>query len=150
MVIGDRRVMVREALPELQQAHAGLVQRAEQLRRHAQLGPNQLSCIELARLADEEEAEAQRVAQAVVALGGAASASPAQTPAAGSLNHWGRLVQDLEGHRAAAKRLREDAFHFAETLPEAAALFEQLCHAEERHALRLRDLIARTDPHALN
>jgi hypothetical protein len=150
LVLGDSQVVIHDAVPELQKAHAGFVQRAEQMRRHAETAPNQLNHQELGRLGDEEQAYAQQLLEALTAMGASSTLQAAGTVPDGALNHWGRLVQDLEAHRAAARHLREEAVHFAETLPETAKLLEQLCRAEEAHALRLRDLIARTDPQALN
>jgi rubrerythrin len=46
--------------------------------------------------------------------------------------------------------LRELAGHFAETLPSTAALFDDLCREETTHCERLRALIARADPQALD
>ena len=150
LVWGESQLVVHEVVPELQKAHAGFVQRAEQMRRHAETAPNQLNHQELGRLGDEERGHAQQLLEALAATGAAAIPPTAAVPPDGALNHWGRLVQDLEAHRAAARHLREEAVHFAETLPETASLFDRLCRAEEAHALRLRDLIARADPQAIN
>ena len=59
-------------------------------------------------------------------------------------------MQDLEAHRLSARRLRELAVHFAESLPTTAALFDELCREEVTHCERLRTLIARADPQALD
>ena len=151
MVTGNRRpTVMHEAIPELQRAYADLLQRAVQMRQHAENAPNHLNQEELRRLAEEEEAEATRLGEAIVALGGQLSKVVSEALPAGTLNHWGRLVQDLEAHRVAIRSLREEAIHFAETVPEASVVFERTCLAEDAHAVRLRNLIARTDPHALD
>jgi bacterioferritin (cytochrome b1) len=150
IVTGDRHAVVHEALPELQRAHAGLLQIAQQMRHHAELAPNQLSREQLLRLAEEDETQAKRVAEAIGALGGGTLPHAVPPVPAGALNHWARLVQDLELHRTATRHLREEAIHFAENLPETGSLFEQICAEEEIHAVQLRDLIARTDPQALD
>ncbi len=148
--MGDRVVITREAIPELRAVRAALLRRARCMRLHAEQAPNELSRAELARLADEDDAEADRVAAALTALGSQLITPEKPLPPADACNHWGRLVEDLQAHRSAVRRMREDAIHFAETMPEAASLFDRLCAAEQAHALRLRDLIARADPHALN
>jgi hypothetical protein len=149
LVSGEQYTVTHEAIPELQKAHAGLRERAALMREHAEAAPNQLSQQELSRLAEEDDGEAKRLAEALEALG-AEVPHIVPVPPVGSLNHWERLVQDLEAHRGAMRRLREEAVHFAETVPQTGALFDRLCQLEEAHALRLRDLIARTDALALN
>jgi hypothetical protein len=150
-VTGSRRpIVMHEAIPELQRAHDALRQRAAQMRQHAETAPNHLSQEELRRLADEDEAEAGNLAAAIANLGAQPAKRFREPMPAGTLNHWGRLVQDLEAHRVAIRALREEAIHFADTVPEASEAFERACQAEDAHAVRIRNLIARTDPQALD
>ncbi|HUI28194.1 MAG TPA: hypothetical protein VL403_19095 [Candidatus Kryptonia bacterium] len=150
LVAGERGVILYDAIPELQQVQVGFAQRARQLRRHAEQAPNQLNRLELGRLADEDQARVQEIAAALAAVGGQPAEAPVLAAVTGSFNHWARLVEDLESHRAAVRRLRERVIHFAETLPDTAALFDRLYDEEEKHLTVLRDLIARTDPQAID
>jgi hypothetical protein len=150
LVAGGERAMRHEAAEVLQALYAGCVGRAGQLERHAELAPQPASAGGLRELAHAEERQAERLAEALRAAGERPPSSAPTPPSAGALNHWARLVQDLEAHRSSERRLRELAAHFAETLPETAALFDELCREEHAHCLRLRALIARADPQALD
>ncbi len=146
---------VGDTTPEATQAlhicYLDAVSRARLLRRHAEMAPQLYSQEALRRLASAEEAQAERLCQALLAAGAAASSSVAgEPPPSVSLNHWGRLVQDLEAHRVAFRRLRELAVQFAECLPSTADLFDQLCRDERHHCEQIRALIARADPQALD
>ncbi|HVN86044.1 MAG TPA: ferritin-like domain-containing protein [Candidatus Binatia bacterium] len=150
LVAGDQGVVTYDAIPALQQARAAFVVRARMLRRHAEQAPNQLQHDELSRLAGQDETRVHEVTEVLTTLGGQPAEPPPLPAVTGALNHWARLVEALESHRAAVKSLREQSIHFAEALPDTAALFDRLCREEERHGIHLRDLIARTDPQALD
>jgi len=113
------------------------------------MAPQAYSAQGLKELADAEETQAERLRAALSAAGHAIPAVPASR-SSGAPSHWARLVQDLEAHRMSARHLRELAVHFAEDLPSTADLFDQLCREEIGHCERLRALIARSDPQALD
>ncbi len=150
LIHGDSETPPHEVIPELQRAHLGLARQAGQLRRHAQASPNELNLRELTQLAEDEETQAQSLVETLAARGATPDADGDAPGTPGALNHWGRLGQDLEAHRHTARYLREEAISFAGTEPEIARLFAHLAHREDAHALRLRDLIARADPQAIN
>jgi len=139
-----------DATRAVRECYVDCVQRAQQLRRHAAMAPQAYSTEGLDELAAAEDQQAERLREALRAAGETAPPVPAAALPGGALNHWGRLVQDLERHRAAVRRLRELAVHFAESLPATAELFDQLCREEAIHSERLRTLIARADPQALD
>lgn len=150
LVVGGGRATAHDATDALHQCYSDCVTRARQLARHAEMAPQAQSVEALKELADAEEKQAERLREALRAAG---HVPPALTDAAlppGAVNHWARLVQDLESHRASERRLRELATHFAETLPGTAALFDELCREEHVHCERLRGLIARADPQAFD
>ncbi len=139
-----------DAVEALTHCYIDCTQRALRLARHAELAPHEYSAEALKELAAAEEAQAARLHDALGAAGAEVPSVPGPPPLPGALNLWGRLVQDLEAHRASARRLRELAVHFAESLPTTAALFDELCCEESTHCERLRTLIARADPQALD
>lgn len=150
LVVGSSAATVHDAAEALRRGYVDCVTRARQLRRHAEMAPQAHGVEGLTELAAAEEAQAERLREALRAAGQALPTVPAAAPPSGALNHWGRLVRDLEAHRASARRLRELAVQFAETLPDTAALFDDLCREEQVHCERLRGLIARADPQALD
>jgi hypothetical protein len=141
---------VHDATDAVRECYEACVARARQLRQHSELAPQEQSAEGLAELAAAEEKQAERLRDALRATAQAPPEVHPQEAAAGGLSHWARLVQDLEAHRASARRFRELAVHFAETLPETAALFDELCREDQVHCERLRSLIARADPQALD
>lgn len=148
-VIGGTAVATRDATAALRESYLDCTRRAAQLARHAEMAPQAYSIEGLKELADEEGEQRDRLRQALEAAG-APIPSPVDAPQRGALNHWARLVQDLEAHRMAAQRFRERAMRFAESLPKTAGLFEALCQEEVAHCEDLRRLIARADPQAID
>ncbi len=150
LVVGGTAAASHAATDALHQCYVGAVQQARQLARHAEMAPQHYSVQTLTELARGEEHHVETLRQALRAADTAVPEVPEERLPAGALNHWARLVQDLEAHRAAVRRLRELAVHFAESQPTAAALFDELCCDEALHCERLRELIARADPQALD
>jgi len=150
LIVGGSAGAARDATQALAECYTGCVQRARQLSRHAERAPQDYGATGLHELATAEERQASRVRDALQAAGAVVPGAAAVDIPSHALNHWARLVQDLEAHRLSARRLRELAVHFAETLPSTAALFDELCREENDHCERLRTLIARADPQALD
>jgi hypothetical protein len=150
LIAGGEAAARYAAVEALTQCYSECTQRARRLARHAELAPHEFSAEALRELAAAEEAQAGRLHDALRAADAEVPNVPGPPPLPGALNLWGRLVQDLEAHRLSARRLRELAVHFAESLPTTAALFDELCREESIHCERLRALIARADPQALD
>ncbi|MFQ5667268.1 MAG: hypothetical protein ACE5I7_12670 [Candidatus Binatia bacterium] len=149
-VTGSSVGAVREATDALRQAYLDCAQRARQLSRHADMAPQAYSRAGLEELAVAEQAQAQRLREALEAAGATVPTAQTESLPGGALNHWARLVQDLESHRLSARHFRRLAVRFAEDLPGTAMLFDTLCREEQIHCERLRTLIARADPQALD
>ncbi len=149
-VVGSRQSLSSDATEALRRCYLDCVGRARQLARHAEMAPQAFSLEGLKDLAAAEEQQAERLREALRAAGESVPTVAAAHLPPGALNHWARLVQDLEAQRLSARHLRELAVHFAETLPNTAALFDELCREEQVHCERLRALIARADPQALD
>ncbi len=150
VVIGGTASVTREAIVSLRDAYVECSRRAAQLARHAEMAPQGYSIEGLKQLAAEEKAQGERLRQALEAAAAPIPAVAADGPHHGALNHWARLVQDLEMHRAATQQYRELAMRFAESLPKTAGLFEILCREDAAHCEHLRALIARADPQAID
>jgi hypothetical protein len=121
---------------------------AQQLREHAALAPYPAAAERLAALADAEEAQAKRLAETIASLGGTAEAAAAK-PAIGR-SHWARLMMDLEAEQAAGARYLEQAIAWENEFPAIGDLLRELEHEEQRHRVLLRDLLAKSDPQALD
>src|SRR2546425_11496374 len=121
LVVGGGTAAAHNAARAVGDCYVEAVKRATQLARHAEMAPQSYSGGALKELATAEEQQAERLRDALRAAGETPPIVPVEPPPGGALNHWGRLVRDLELHRASARRLRELAIRFAETLPATAA-----------------------------
>ncbi len=149
-IVGGTASVTREATAALRETYLGCAERAAQLGRHAEMAPQGYSIEGLKQLTAEETEQCERLRHALEAAGAPIPPTAAEGPRRGAMNHWARLVQDLEMHRAAAQRFRELTTHFAESLPKTAELFDTLCRQEMAHCEDLRALIARADPQAID
>lgn len=140
--LGDDVTLLREACQ-------GCLDRADRLRAGAERAPDPRSRDELRALAQAEIDTANRIATLMGERRAEAPEIP-QTPPCPARSHWARLVAQLERHRTAAQSYRELTTRLAQRAPEAAALFEQLSAAQMTASRRLRALIARADPQAIN
>jgi hypothetical protein len=150
LLTGSLAGEVHEAREALQEAYVACVQRACQLRRHADLAPQEAGAEGLSDLAAAEEAQANRLREAIATAGLVVPEVPSPSWTGAGLSHWARLVQDLEAHRAAEARLQELARRFADATPELAGLFDGLAREERAHCESLRALAARADPQAID
>ena len=150
LVIGGNAGTASEAIAALIQSYIDCARCTAQLVRHAELAPQRYSADALRLLASGEAKQLERLRQALEAAGADVPSVSSGSPSRSALNHWARLLQDLEAHRRSTQRLRELAIRFAETFPQTAGLFEGLCREELLHCEDLRTLIARADPQALD
>lgn len=148
-LVGSATAASHDAVAALAASYNAAAGRARQLHRHADIAPQSYSANGLRELAALEEEQ-------VLRLKGALQAAGAQVPSirptddVPAPNHWARLVHDLEAHQLSTNQFRQFAMKFAEQLPQTAELFSVLCHEEQQHCERLRALIARADPQALD
>lgn len=134
----------------IEEAHSRLLGLAQGLDRDAGVAPTAQSEQVLRAVAREDEALAAELKERLKALGiGNPVVSVAAAPL-GAPNHWARLVEALEGHRHSRDSFLETAAQLGEVAPEIVPLFERLSRIEEAHLHRLRDLVARADPQALD
>jgi hypothetical protein len=150
LLVCDEVTAPRDATTALVQSYMECVTRAAQLERHAHMAPQHCSVQALERLAEAEAEQCARLRDAIEIAGAPPPPVTAEPSPRGALNHWGRLVQDLEAHRRSVLQYREFALRLTAHLPQTAALFESLCRAEAMHCEELRALIARADPQALD
>lgn len=131
-------------------AYRGCLARAAVLERDAAVAPGPGSRTDLLELARVEKDLAERLWEALVERGRDIRPPvevPAPTPAR---SHWARLVEALEAHRAAVQHCRDLSIRLADASPATAAVFAALSQAQSRLCERLRGLIARADPQAID
>ncbi len=123
--------------------------RAAQLREHARIAPQKPAVESLQSMAADEDRQCEELKNEILVLGGSVVDPETRPVDFGGINHWRRLVADLEAHRNAALRYKTLATTFALS-PSTAEFFERLSTEEFVHSERLRDLLAWADPHAVD
>jgi hypothetical protein len=137
-------------LRALQGSYANCALRAGLLKSHADLAPQEYSTRALQDLAADEEQQRERLAGVLRERGLQLPSTTTAGAGTAVTNHWGRLVQDLELHRAAVRELQEFSMRFDTATEGGGPLFRDLSVEEAEHCQRLRALIARADPQALD
>lgn len=125
-----------------------LEREARRLARHAELAPNHSSHSHLTRLAAEQEVIATKLADALGAK--KAVAAPTEPAPPAGLNHWARVVQNLEHMQGQRDRLFDAAKERDSEDAPLGVVLEGLALRMEHQLLGLRALIARADPQSLN
>jgi hypothetical protein len=148
LFMSQRLRLEQEVLLGLVEDYNAELQLAQQLRAHADDAPYTGAAERLRQIAGIEEEQAERLRAEIVHLGG--FVSPPTTTPRGGRNHWARLVHDLDDDRAAGRRYLEQAIRWERTHPDLAQFLRSLESEEQAHRAWLQDLIARSDPQALN
>lgn len=148
-VVGGRDA-VDDPSEVLRQIHADAVERMLLLQQHAEMAPQEYSREGLETLAAAAREQVDSLRATLRERGLGLPPEPSHSTGGDPINHWARLVQDLERHRTSSRRLRELAVRFADSHPSVAAFLDQLCQQNLRACGRLRVLIARADPQALD
>ena len=121
---------------------------AQQLRDHAKQAPYPSAADRLNELAAADEEQAKRLAAAIQGLGGT---MPEGAPAPrGGRSHWARIMEDLRDKQSAGTRYLEQAMEWDTEFPEIAELLRALEREEHQHRVLIRDLVAKSDPQALD
>src|SRR5262245_12128802 len=107
LIAGSEATARSAAVEALTQCYIECRQRAIRLARHAELAPHAFAAEALTELAAAEETQAGRLRDALRAADAKVPDVSDPPRLSGALNLWGRLVQDLEAHRASTRRLRE-------------------------------------------
>jgi hypothetical protein len=141
----------KDAATALRQTYADAAERLALLELHTDLAPQDYSRQSLKSLVAATRHQLDRIRGRLRERGVGLAPSPqGATAGPSSLNHWARLVHDLELHRSSTRRLRELCVHFADVDQEISVLFDALSREDYRSCEHLRALIARADPQALD
>jgi hypothetical protein len=148
-VVGGRDA-VEDPTEALRQAYADACERMLLLQRHAELAPQAYSQEALRNLAQAAAKQIERIRALLRERDIGLVPELSTTATTTSMNHWARLVQDLERHQASSARFRDLAVEFGDSHPSVAEFLDRLCQEDARTCERLRALIARADPQALD
>jgi len=120
---------------------------ANQLRRHGAQVPYPALTEEFQRLADQADHHAARLANELRLVAGNTDPSDA-TPSHDGRNHWERLTVDLADLESLQHRYTDLAVHWGLDFPAVAATLGELAHETAAMAREVRNMLARSDPHA--
>lgn len=134
---------------ELEKLYAEYLRLCAQLEAHAEVVPYPQVGTRLAEIRVAEEENAKRLAARLSALGRHPSPSNGAR-LRGGRNAWERLVGTLEDYRGLLRQLGHLAARWDDEHPEDAELVEALRASALQHRDALGDLVARSDPHALD
>jgi hypothetical protein len=130
----------------LMESYRDLCSLAEQISRHADRAPYPHVARLLRRIAQEKRSSADLLRDKL--LGAGTTLEDIALEIRSGKNHWERITQDLNDHRALEARLLERAALINERAPETAELLGQIAASQRPHTEVLLDLIARADPQA--
>jgi hypothetical protein len=120
------------------------------LKRVVELAPTPTAQQDVMPLVAQAEAVMQRVRDMARDFGPVSTFAARLNSEPDGHNHWARLLQALEQHREVRQRLREISIAIEDTNPPLSRALSDIGRDEDRVVERLRDLIARADPQALN
>lgn len=140
--VPDRSEMAA-LLPELAAALATL-------HRCAELAPTPTYRADLLPLVAKVETVVRRARDLLRDFGAITPSPSAKLSSVDGHNHWARLLQALEQHRAVRQQLRELSIASEDTSPELSEALAQIGREEETVVDHLRNLIATADPQASN
>jgi hypothetical protein len=133
---------------ELAKLYAEYTRLARQLEEQAGAAPYPHVGDRLRELFARQQVNAQDLLQHLAALGRQGKENGEAIH--GGRNSWERLVSTLEDYRALLRRLSELYIRWHDDHPEEADLLHRLREDAVRHREAIVDLIARSDPHAID
>lgn len=137
-----------DPIEELVEDYVAETRMAAQLRAHADRAPYPRSAAALRSLAAVEDRHAAWLQAEIEAR--QARAEPWRGEVAGGRNHWERLRRDLEEADRKRKRYLEQAIAWDPGYPELAELAHRIEAEEARCRAVLEELMARSDPQAID
>jgi len=134
---------------ELQSLHAEYRRLARQLESYAAVAPYPHIGERLQEILQDEDRNARVVSERLTALGRHLREEEVGE-IRGGRNSWERLVFLLEDHRSLLRRLSALWVRWDDEYPEDAALVRGLRDSAVEHRELIVDLVARSDPHAID
>lgn len=134
----------------LREVHRGFLDRAARFERTAERAPSESAESSLRRLATEHRATTAIIESALAVRSSSTRGGVGNVIASDGINHWARIVENLEVLQQGRNRILELARDLIDLDPELIDLFDVLTRRMNEHVTRLRGEIAEADPQALN
>lgn len=136
------------AAEDLEAVYTEVERLARQLAEHAERAPYPHIEERLRELHVEQERSAEEVAVKLAELG--RRASPNGRPTRGGRNAWERLSVTIDDYRRLINRLAQMEIRWEDERPDDAAFLHRLRRRAVAHRDALAELLARSDPHAID
>lgn len=149
-LMGDDEQSKKRVVAGLRDLHRGFLERAQWLELTAAQAPSESAETDLRHLAADHRVTADLIAAALAARKASVRSAAAVAPVSNAVNHWSRIVEDLEVFQTGRNEILEQARDLLDLDPDLTDLFDLLTRRMNEHVARLRGEIAQADPQALN
>ena len=138
----------RQAINILQQRYVEETQQRDRFNQHADKMHYPQFREKLLQISDEKTKYADRIAQAVVALGGKLPS----VPELGSTdeNSWQQLMIALDDENRSADHLAEQLRSIQSDIPDIVKLLQHISEQQKQHRGEVREMLMRSDPFAFS
>jgi rubrerythrin len=138
----------RQAINILQQRYAEETQQRDRFNQHADKMHYPQFRQKLLRISDEKTQYADRIAEAIVALGGKLPSVPELRST--DENSWQQLMIALDDENRSADHLAEQLRGIQSDIPDVVKLLQHVSEQQKQHRGEVRDMLMRSDSFAFS
>ena len=138
----------RQAIKILQQRYVEETQQRDRFNQHADKMHYPQFREKLLRISDEKTKYADRIAEAIVALGGKLPSVPERRST--DENSWQQLMIALDDENRSADHLAQQLRGIESDIPDVVKLLQQISEQQKQHRGEVREMLMRSDPFAFS
>src|SRR5688500_13295076 len=138
----------RQAIKILQQRYVEETQQRDRFNQHADKMHYPQFREKLLQISGEKTKYADRIAEAIVALGGTLPSVPERRPT--DENSWQQLMIALDDENRSADHLAEQLRGIESDIPDVVKLLQQISEQQKQHRGEVREMLMRSDPFAFS
>ena len=138
----------RQAINILQQRYVEETQQRDRFIQHADKMHYPQFREKLLQISDEKTKYADRIAEAIVALGGKLPSVPELRST--DENSWQQLMIALDDENRSADHLAEQLRGIESDIPDILKLLQQISEQQKQHRGEVREMLMRSDPFAFS
>jgi rubrerythrin len=138
----------RQAIDILHQRYVEETQQRDRFNQHADKMHYPQFRQKLLEISDEKTKYADRIAEAIVALGGKLPSVPERRST--DENSWQQLMIALDDENRSADHLAQQLRGIESDIPEVVKLLQQISEQQKQHRGEVREMLMRSDPFAFS
>ena len=138
----------RQAIEILHQRYVEETQQRDRFNQHADKMHYPQFRQKLLEISDEKTKYADRIAEAIVALGGKLPSVPERRST--DENSWQQLMIALDDENRSADHLAQQPRGIESDIPEVVKLLQQISEQQKQHRGEVREMLMRSDPFAFS